>query len=76
MAASMPGSGRPIDPGLVWNAADRMILARAFEQVDSLADLFGLKDKADGWLDRIAASAIQRPTWFILTVLAWTTSKP
>lgn len=54
--------GRPIDPGLVWNAADRMILARAFEQVDSLADLFGLKDKADGWLDRIAASAIQRNT--------------
>ncbi len=54
--------GRPIHPGLAWNAADRMILARAFEQVDSLSDLFGLKDKADGLIDRITAGAMQRNT--------------
>ncbi len=54
--------GRPVDPGLTWNAADRMILARAFEQIDSLPDLFGLKDKADGWIDRIAAMTMRRKT--------------
>ncbi|MGQ0486242.1 MAG: AMP-binding protein [Hyphomicrobiales bacterium] len=54
--------GRPVDPHLTWNPADRMLLARAFEQVDSLPDLFGLKDKADRWIDRMAAVTMRRKT--------------
>ena len=54
--------GEPIDPGMTWSAADRAILARAFEEVDSLPDLFGLKDKADRWIDRMAAAAMGRKT--------------
>ena len=54
--------GRPINPDISWNRADRMLLARAFEQIDSLDDLFGLKDKAERWTDTLAAGTVQRAT--------------
>lgn len=54
--------GNLIHSDIAWNAADRMVLARAFEQIDSLDDLFGLKDKADRWIDMLAVSGVKRAT--------------
>lgn len=52
--------GRALHPDVAWNTADRLVLARVFEQIDSLDDLFGLKDKADHWIDKLAAATVKR----------------
>jgi esterase/lipase len=54
--------GEPVHPDIAWTAPDRMMLARAFEEIDSLGDLFGLKDKADHWVDKLAVSSMKRAT--------------
>jgi acyl-CoA synthetase (AMP-forming)/AMP-acid ligase II/esterase/lipase len=54
--------GRPIDPGLSWSTADRLILSRAFESIDSLQELFGLKDRSDRMIQKMAAVAMRRKT--------------
>ena len=47
--------GKTIHPDIAWTVADRVMLAQTFEQIDSLDALFGLKDKASDWADRIVA---------------------
>ena len=54
--------GQPFHPDVAWNLADRMILSRIFEQLDSLDDLFGLKNTASRWIDRMAALTMRRTT--------------
>jgi esterase/lipase len=54
--------GQAVHPDIAWNKADRMVLARMFEQIDSLHDLFGLKDKADHWIDKLVAATVKRTT--------------
>jgi esterase/lipase len=52
--------GKPLNPDIAWTRADRLGLARIFEQIDHLDDLFGLKDKASAWSDRLAALTMKR----------------
>ncbi|WP_119461981.1 alpha/beta fold hydrolase [Rhodospirillaceae bacterium SYSU D60014] len=52
--------GKPIHPHVTWNPADRLILSQAFERIDSLEDLFALKDTASRWIERIVATTMQR----------------
>ena len=54
--------GRAVHPDIAWNTADRLVLAQVFEQIDSLNDLFGLKDKSDHWTDMLAAVSVKRAT--------------
>ena len=52
--------GKPIDPEIAWTRAARLGLSRIFEQIDSLDDLFGFKDKASAWSDHLAALTMKR----------------
>ena len=54
--------GQPFHPDVAWNLAERVMLARVFEQIDSLNELFGLNDKASRWVDRMAAVTMRRAT--------------
>ena len=54
--------GQPFHPDVAWNLADRMILNRIFEQIDSLEELFGLKNTASRWIERMAALTMRRTT--------------
>jgi esterase/lipase len=54
--------GEPMHPDIGWGAAERMGLARAFERIENLDDLFSLKGSADHWVERLAAVTIQRAT--------------
>ena len=54
--------GQPFHPDVAWNLADRMMLSRVFEQIDSLDELFGLKNTASRWIDRMAALTMRRTT--------------
>ena len=54
--------GRAVNPDIAWTTADRLMLAQAFEQIDSLDELFGLKDKSDHWTDMLAAISVKRAT--------------
>jgi esterase/lipase len=54
--------GRPFHPDVAWTLADRVILSRVFEQIESLDELFGLKDTASRWIDRMAALTMRRTT--------------
>jgi esterase/lipase len=42
--------------------ADRMMLARVFEQIENLDALFSLKDAANHWVERMTAVTIRRAT--------------
>ncbi len=54
--------GQPHHPDVAWNLADRVVIGRIFEQIDSLDELFGLKDTASRWIDRMAAVTMRRTT--------------
>jgi esterase/lipase len=54
--------GQPFHPDVAWTLADRVILSRVFEQIESLDELFGLKDTASRWIDRMAALTMRRTT--------------
>ncbi len=54
--------GKALNPDMALTTADRMVVSQIFEQIDSLDDLFGLKDKADHWVDRLAALTMNRTT--------------
>ena len=54
--------GPPLHPDVAWNMADRVVLGRIFEQIESLDELFGLKDTASRWIDRMAALTMRRTT--------------
>lgn len=54
--------GKALNPDMTLTAADRLVVSQVFEQIDSLDDLFGLKDKASHWIDHLAALTINRTT--------------
>jgi len=54
--------GQPFHPDVAWSLADRMVLSRIFEQIDSLDELFGLKNTASRWIERMAALTMRRTT--------------
>ena len=54
--------GQAFHPDVAWNMADRVILSRMFEQIDSLDELFGLKDTASRWIERMVAITMRRTT--------------
>jgi esterase/lipase len=54
--------GKPLNPDIAWTMADRMVMARTFDEIDSLDELFGLKDKASDWADRMVAGTMKRAT--------------
>ena len=54
--------GQAFHPDVAWNVADRLVLSRIFEQIDSLDELFGLKDTASRWIERMAAITMRRTT--------------
>jgi esterase/lipase len=54
--------GQPFHPDVAWNLADRVVLSRIFEQIDSLDELFGLKNTASRWIERMAALTMRRTT--------------
>ncbi|MGH6907774.1 MAG: hypothetical protein ACREDX_07940, partial [Aestuariivirga sp.] len=54
--------GQPFHPDVAWNLTDRVILSRIFEQIDSLDELFSLKDTAGRWIERMAALTLRRTT--------------
>ncbi len=54
--------GQPFHPDVAWNLAERVMLARIFEQIDSLDELFGLNDTASRWVERMAALTMRRAT--------------
>jgi len=57
--------GRPIDPEVAWNPADRLILSKVFEQIDSLEELFALKDAASRWIERIVTMTMRRKARYL-----------
>jgi esterase/lipase/1-acyl-sn-glycerol-3-phosphate acyltransferase len=54
--------GKPMSPDMALTGADRMVVSQVFAQIDSLDDLFGLKDKASHWVDHLAALTMNRTT--------------
>jgi esterase/lipase len=54
--------GKALNPDIAWTIADRMVMARTFDEIDSLDELFGLKDKASDWTDRMVAVTMKRTT--------------
>jgi esterase/lipase len=54
--------GKPLHPDMAWGAPERLGLSRAFEQIESLDDLFSLKDSANRWVERLTAVTVQRAT--------------
>ena len=54
--------GRPLRPNIAWSLWERYIVKRAFEQTDSLEELFALKNSSGRWVERIVATAMQRET--------------
>jgi esterase/lipase len=54
--------GKPQHPDGAWNVADNLMIGRIFEQVESLDELFGLKQTANRWVERVAAMTLGRAT--------------
>jgi esterase/lipase len=54
--------GKALNPDIAWTLADRMVMAQTFEQIENLDELFGLKDKASDWADRMVAGTMKRTT--------------
>jgi esterase/lipase len=54
--------GKPFHPDVAWGLADRMVLSQIFEHIDSLDELFGLKNTASRWIERMAALTMRRTT--------------
>jgi esterase/lipase len=54
--------GKPHHPDVAWKLGDRLMLSRIFEQIDSLDELFGLKNSASRWIERMAAVTMGRTT--------------
>ncbi|WP_259779554.1 alpha/beta fold hydrolase [Aestuariispira ectoiniformans] len=52
--------GTPIEPEISWSFWERALLKKAFSHIDSLNELFALKDDSDQWMDRIIAAAMSR----------------
>jgi esterase/lipase len=54
--------GKPYHPDVAWSMADRMLLSRIFERIDSLDELFSLKNNASHLIERMAAVTMGRTT--------------
>ncbi|MEM7170058.1 MAG: alpha/beta fold hydrolase [Pseudomonadota bacterium] len=54
--------GNEIPPHVVWRWWDRFLLARVFQQIDSLEDLFELKHQPGRWVERLLSMCLRRET--------------
>jgi acyl-CoA synthetase (AMP-forming)/AMP-acid ligase II/esterase/lipase len=54
--------GKQIRPQVAWNLWERQLLKRAFEQTDSLDEMFALKKESGRWIERLVATAMRRET--------------
>jgi acyl-CoA synthetase (AMP-forming)/AMP-acid ligase II/esterase/lipase len=54
--------GQPVHPDITWNAVDRLLLNQVFEHIQSLEELFALKNTASRWVDRLLAMRMRRKT--------------
>ncbi|MDE0723413.1 MAG: alpha/beta fold hydrolase [Alphaproteobacteria bacterium] len=54
--------GTPFQPSLSWGFWKTFLLNRYFEQIDSLDDLFGLKDSGGRMFERVLVGALERET--------------
>ncbi len=52
--------GQPIHPDVAWTDADLNMLSDSFEKIDSLDELFALKDSASQLVENLAALSIRR----------------
>ena len=54
--------GKAVQPNVGWNVGERLILNKVFERVDSLDELFALKDAPSRWLQKMVGTAMRRET--------------
>ena len=54
--------GKPIHPDITWNAVDKLLLKEVFEHIQSLEELFALKNTASRWVERLLAMRMRRKT--------------
>ncbi len=54
--------GNLIPPNVVWRWWDRLLLARMFNRIDSLEDLFALRRESGLWVDRLVSMCVSRET--------------
>ncbi len=52
--------GQPIHPDITWNGMDKLLLNQVFEHIQSLEELFALKDTASRWVERLLAMRMRR----------------
>ncbi|HKR24835.1 MAG TPA: AMP-binding protein [Allosphingosinicella sp.] len=52
--------GKPIHPHITWNVFDRLLIGRIFEGIDSLEQLFALRDRAGRWIERMVNMRMKR----------------
>lgn len=54
--------GKQIRPQVAWSLWERQLLKRAFEQTDSLDEMFALKKESGHWVERLVSTAMRRET--------------
>jgi acyl-CoA synthetase (AMP-forming)/AMP-acid ligase II/esterase/lipase/1-acyl-sn-glycerol-3-phosphate acyltransferase len=54
--------GEAVYPEVAWNVGERLILSKVFERVESLEELFALKDAPSRWLRKMVGTAMRRET--------------
>jgi esterase/lipase len=54
--------GKPYHPDVAWKLGDRLMLSHIFEKIDSLDELFSLKNSASRWIERMVAITMGRTT--------------
>jgi acyl-CoA synthetase (AMP-forming)/AMP-acid ligase II/esterase/lipase len=54
--------GKTVQPNVTWNVGERLILSKVFERVESLDELFTLKDAPSRWLQKMVGTAMRRET--------------
>lgn len=54
--------GKALQPNVAWNVGERLILNKVFERVESLDELFALKDAPSRWLQKMVGTAMRRET--------------
>jgi acyl-CoA synthetase (AMP-forming)/AMP-acid ligase II/esterase/lipase len=54
--------GKAVHPNLGWNVGERLVLNKVFERIESLDELFALKDAPSRWLQKMVGTAMRRET--------------
>ena len=53
---------KPIVPNMKWHFWEKLLLKQYFEEIDSLDDFFGLREKGETWTEKLLAKVIARET--------------